>query len=137
MVPEIALTPQTVNRFRARFGEIVAVLHSSLSEGERHDEWHRVFNGNAKIVVGARSALFAPIENLGLIILDEEHEPTYKQDESPRYNARDVAVIRGKIEKCAVLLGSATPSLESINNVRLGKYDLVKMLKELILRKCL
>lgn len=135
LVPEIALTPQTVNRFRARFGEIVAVLHSSLSEGERHDEWHRVFNGNAKIVVGARSALFAPIENLGLIILDEEHEPTYKQDESPRYNARDVAVIRGKIEKCAVLLGSATPSLESINNVRLGKYDLVKMLKRVDFKK--
>ena len=127
LVPEIALTPQTVNRFRARFGEIVAVLHSSLSEGERHDEWHRIFDGSAKIVVGARSALFSPIKNLGLIILDEEHEPTYKQEESPRYHARDVAVMRGKIDNCAVLLGSATPSLESIYNANIGKYDLVKM----------
>ena len=127
LVPEIALTPQTVNRFRARFGEIVAVLHSSLSEGERHDEWHRIFDGSAKIVVGARSALFSPIKNLGLIILDEEHEPTYKQEESPRYHARDVAVMRGKIDNCAVLLGSATPSLESIHNANCGKYDLVKM----------
>ena len=127
VVPEIALTPQTVNRFRARFGEIVAVLHSSLSEGERHDEWHRIFDGSAKIVVGARSALFSPIKNLGLIILDEEHEPTYKQEESPRYHARDVAVMRGKIDNCAVLLGSATPSLESIHNANCGKYDLVKM----------
>ena len=127
LVPEIALTPQTVNRFRARFGEIVSVLHSSLSEGERHDEWHRIFDGSAKIVVGARSALFSPIKNLGLIILDEEHEPTYKQEESPRYHARDVAVMRGKIDNCAVLLGSATPSLESIQNVNCGKYDIVKM----------
>ena len=127
LVPEIALTPQTVNRFRARFGEIVAVLHSSLSEGERHDELHRIFDGSAKIVVGARSALFSPIKNLGLIILDEEHEPTYKQEESPRYHARDVAVMRGKIDNCAVLLGSATPSLESIHNANCGKYDLVKM----------
>jgi primosomal protein N' (replication factor Y) len=88
LVPEIALTPQTVDRFRSRFGDCVAVLHSSLSEGERHDEWHRMRNGEAQIAIGARSALFSPIENVGLIVVDEEHESTYKQDESPRYNAR-------------------------------------------------
>ena len=95
LVPEIALTPQTVERFRARFGEGVAVLHSALSEGERHDEWHRIRRGEASIVVGARSALFAPLEKVGILIVDEEHEPTYKQDESPRYHARDVALMRG------------------------------------------
>jgi primosomal protein N' (replication factor Y) len=128
LVPEIALTPQTVDRFRSRFGECVAVLHSSLSEGERHDEWHRIRNGEAQIAIGARSALFAPIENVGLIVVDEEHEPTYKQDESPRYNARDVAVMRGHLEHCCVVLGSATPSLESFNNVREGRYELAEML---------
>ena len=127
LVPEIALTPQTVERFRARFGMIVAVLHSGLSDGERHDEWHRIRNGEAKIVVGARSALFAPIESLGLIIVDEEHEPTYKQEESPRYHARDTAVMRGHIENCCVVLGSATPSLESMNNVKNDRYLLAQM----------
>lgn len=130
LVPEIALTPQTVDRFRARFAdcpEQVAVLHSSLSEGERYDEWHRIRTGEAVIVIGARSALFAPIKNLGLIVVDEEHEPTYKQDETPRYNARDTAVMRGYIEKCAVVLGSATPALESVANVRAGKYRFVAM----------
>lgn len=127
LVPEIALTPQTVDRFRARFGDCVAVLHSSLSEGERHDEWHRIRNGEAQIAIGARSALFAPVENPGLIVVDEEHEPTYKQDESPRYNARDVAVMRGHLEKCCVLLGSATPALESFYNVRSGRYTLAEM----------
>jgi len=122
LVPEIALTPQTVQRFKARFGEIVAVLHSNLSDGERHDEWHRIHNKSATIVVGARSALFAPIDNVGLIIVDEEHEPTYKQEESPRYHARDVAVMRGKIENCCVVLGSATPSLETCFNVQEGRY---------------
>ena len=100
----------------------MAVLHSNLSDGERHDEWHRIHNKSAKIVVGARSALFAPIDNLGLIIVDEEHEPTYKQEESPRYHARDVAVMRGKIENCCVVLGSATPSLETCFNVQEGRY---------------
>jgi primosomal protein N' (replication factor Y) (superfamily II helicase) len=128
LVPEIALTPQTVDRFRSRFGDCVAVLHSSLSEGERHDEWHRIRNGEAQIAIGARSALFSPIENPGLIVVDEEHEATYKQDESPRYNARDVAVMRGHLENCCVVLGSATPSMESFNNVREGRYELAEML---------
>jgi len=128
LVPEISLTPQTVDRFRSRFGDCVAVLHSSLSDGERHDEWHRIRNGEARIAIGARSALFAPIENLGLIVVDEEHEPTYKQEESPRYNARDAAVMRGHLENCCVVLGSATPALESFNNVREGRYELAEML---------
>ena len=127
LVPEIALTPQTVDRFRARFGDVVAVLHSDLSDGERHDEWHRIRKGDARIVVGARSALFAPLPNPGLIVVDEEHEHSYKQDESPRYNARDMAVMRGHIIPCAVILGSATPSLESVLNVRKGKYRQVVM----------
>jgi primosomal protein N' (replication factor Y) len=127
LVPEIALTPQTVERFRGRFGEVIAVLHSSLSQGERHDEWHRVHDGSARIVIGARSALFAPVRQLGLIVVDEEHEPTYKQEESPRYHARDMAVLRGSMEKCAVLLGSATPALESLHNAQCGKYELVSM----------
>jgi len=128
LVPEIALTPQTVDRFRSRFGGCVAVLHSSLSDGERHDEWHRIRNGDAQIAIGARSALFAPIANPGLIVVDEEHEATYKQDESPRYNARDVAVMRGYLENCCVVLGSATPALESFANVKNGRYDLAEML---------
>ena len=127
LVPEISLTPQTLERFRGRFGECIAVLHSSLGEGERHDEWHRVHEGKAQIVIGARSALFAPVKNLGLIVVDEEHEPTYKQDEAPRYNARDVAVMRGRMEKCAVVLGSATPSLESFHNVARQKYGIARL----------
>lgn len=130
LVPEIALTPQTVDRFRARFAdqpERVAVLHSSLSDGERYDEWHRIRSGEATIVIGARSALFAPVENIGLIVVDEEHEPTYKQDETPRYSARDAAVMRGHRENCAVLLGSATPALESYCNAKNGKYTYVDM----------
>lgn len=127
LVPEIALTPQTVERFRARFGEGVAVLHSGLSDGERHDEWHRIRRGEARVVVGARSALFAPVEALGLIVVDEEHEPTYKQEESPRYHARDAAVMRGRLEGCCVVLGSATPSLESCRNVKRGLYRLARM----------
>ena len=102
LVPEISLTPQTVERFKSRFSElpdIVAVLHSHLSEGERHDEWHKLHSGRARIVIGARSAVFAPLQNLGLIIVDEEHETTYKQEDAPRYHARDVAVVRAKIEK--------------------------------------
>ena len=132
LVPEISLTPQTVERFKSRFSEIqdgVAVLHSHLSEGERHDEWHKIHSGRARIVIGARSAVFAPLENLGLIVVDEEHETSYKQEEAPRYQARDVAVVRGKIEKCAVLLGSATPSLESYYNATTGKYQLATLTK--------
>ncbi len=125
LVPEIALTPQTVERFRSRFDDRIAVLHHRLSHGERHDEWHRIQRGEASIVIGARSAIFCPVQNLGLIIVDEEHESSYKQAESaPCYHARDVAVMRGKICKCPVVLGSATPSLESYHNTIAGKYSL-------------
>ncbi|MBU4198957.1 MAG: primosomal protein N' [Verrucomicrobia bacterium] len=124
LVPEISLTPQTVERFRGRFGDAIAVLHSHLSDGERHDEWYRIYESKARIVIGARSALFAPVEKLGLIVVDEEHEPSYKQADVPRYHARDVAVMRGQMEGCAVLLGSASPALESFYNVRRGKYGL-------------
>src|SRR5438552_4377149 len=130
LVPEISLTPQTVERFKGRFAEAqdaVAVLHSHLSEGERHDEWHKIHSGRARIVIGARSAVFAPLKNLGLIVVDEEHETTYKQEEAPRYHARDVAVVRTKIEKCVVVLGSATPSLESYHNAAIGKYRLATL----------
>jgi len=123
LVPEIALTPQTIERFRGRFGDTIAVLHSSLSDGERHDEWHRLHEGVARIAIGARSAVFAPVRRLGLIVVDEEHEHTYKQEEAPRYNARDLAVMRGRLDGCAVVLGSATPSLESYRNAKTGKYE--------------
>jgi len=125
LVPEISLTPQTVERFKARFTESVAVLHSHLSDGERLDEWEKLREGKARVVVGARSAIFAPVRNLGLIVADEEHERTYKQSEAPpRYHARDVAVMRGKIEDAIVILGSATPSVESYRNAMSGKYAL-------------
>ena len=127
MVPEIALTPQTVQRFASRFGDRVAVLHSALSDGERYDEWHRIRRGEARVVVGPRSAVFAPVANLGLIVVDEEHEPSYKQEDNPRYHARDAAVLRGAIEGAAVVLGSATPSLETWMNVRRGKYACATM----------
>ena len=130
LVPEISLTPQTIERFKARFSERrdrIAVLHSHLSDGERHDEWFKIHERRADIVIGARSAIFAPLEKLGLIIVDEEHEPSYKQEESPRYHARDLAVVRAKIEGCAVLLGSATPCLESYQNALSGKYQLLRM----------
>ena len=127
MVPEISLTPQTVQRFAARFGDRVAVLHSALSDGERYDEWHRIRAGTARVVVGPRSAVWAPVKDLGLIVVDEEHETSYKQDETPRYHARDVAVLRGVIEGARVVLGSATPSLESWHNAQCGKYRLATM----------
>jgi len=129
LVPEIALTPQTTERFRARFGDDVSVLHSALTDGERHDEWMRIHRGKVRIAIGARSALFAPFRKLGAIIVDEEHETSYKQEESPRYNARDVAVMRGLIEKALVILGSATPSLESYHNTKNGKYQLCELKK--------
>jgi primosomal protein N' (replication factor Y) len=129
LVPEIALTPQTVQRFASRFGARIAVLHSALSDGERFDEWHRIRTGEAVVVVGPRSAVFAPVKNLGLIVVDEEHEPSYKQDETPRYNARDVAVMRGHLEKCAVVLGTATPAMETWLNVEKGKYALARLAK--------
>jgi primosomal protein N' (replication factor Y) (superfamily II helicase) len=132
LVPEISLTPQTVERFKARFSSgplqtLVAVLHSHLSEGERHDEWHKIRQGRARIVIGARSAIFAPVDPLGLIIVDEEHEHSYKQEEAPRYHARDVAVVRGRMENAVVVLGSATPSMESFYNAQKGKYRLLEM----------
>lgn len=130
LVPEISLTPQTIERFKARFAirkERIAVLHSNLSEGERHDEWFKIHEGRADIVIGARSAIFAPLERLGIIIVDEEHEPSYKQDETPRYHARDLAVVRAKLEKCLVLLGSATPSLESFENASRSRYQLLRL----------
>ena len=132
LVPEISLTPQTVERFKARFSSgplqtLVAVLHSHLSAGERHDEWHKIRQGRARIAIGARSAIFAPVEPLGLIVVDEEHEHSYKQEEAPRYHARDVAIVRGQMEGAVVVLGSATPSLESYYNCGKGKYTLLRL----------
>ncbi len=130
LVPEISLTPQTVRRFKSRFAAIqeqVAVLHSNLSQGERFDEWHRIRKGKARIVIGARSAVFAPLPDLGLILVDEEHENSYKQENPPRYHGRDVAVLRAHFEPCAIVLGSATPSLESWHNCETGKYQLVRL----------
>ena len=129
LVPEIALTPQMVDRFKSRFGDRVAVLHSGLSVGEKYDEWRKIKNKEADIVVGARSSVFAPLENIGIIILDEEHEATYKQDESPRYHARDVAIWRGEYHHCPVVLGSATPSLESRARAQKGVYTLLRLTK--------
>jgi primosomal protein N' (replication factor Y) (superfamily II helicase) len=132
LVPEISLTPQTVERFKGRFSSgplrtLVAVLHSHLSDGERHDEWHKIRQGRARIAIGARSAVFAPVDPLGLIIVDEEHETSYKQEEAPRYHARDVAVVRARMENAVVVLGSATPSMESFYNAQKGKYRLLEM----------
>ncbi|HET8656123.1 MAG TPA: primosomal protein N' [Longimicrobiaceae bacterium] len=124
LVPEIALTPQTVGRFKAEFGERVAVLHSALSDGERYDEWRALRSGEKRIVVGARSAIFAPLPDLGAIVVDEEHESSYKQADAPRYHAREVAVVRARMEGALCLLGSATPSLESWANANAGKYTL-------------
>ena len=113
LVPEIALTPGVAATFRARFGERVAIQHSGLSDGERHDQWQRIRRGDVDVVVGTRSAVFAPLPDIGLIVVDEEHDASYKQDESPRYNGRDVAVVRGRQQQALVVLGSATPSMET------------------------
>lgn len=126
LVPEISLTPQTVGRFLSRFPD-VAVLHSSLTESARANQWLRLAGGRAQIVVGARSALFAPVRNLGLIVVDEEHESTFKQQQQPRYHAREMAVLRGEIERAAVVLGSATPSLEAWHAATSGRYALLSM----------
>lgn len=136
LVPEISLTPQMTERFRSRFGELVAVMHSGLSVGEKYDEWRKVHEGKVKVVVGARSAVFAPFENVGIIILDEEHESTYKQEDSPRYHARDVAIWRSKFHHCPVILGSATPSLESFARAKKNVYTLLT-LKERALKQSL
>ena len=128
LVPEISLTPQTVEHFKMRFqADLIAVLHSHLSAGERHDEWHKLNSGRARVAIGARSAVFAPVQRLGLIVVDEEHETSYKQEEAPRYHARDLAVVRAQLDQCAILLGSATPSLESYQNAKTGKYRLVQL----------
>ncbi|MFE5427992.1 primosomal protein N' [Peribacillus simplex] len=127
LVPEISLTPQTVKRFKERFGEQVAVMHSGLSVGEKYDEWRKIHRKEVKVVVGARSAVFAPFESLGLIIIDEEHESSYKQEETPRYHARDVAIERAKSYKCPVILGSATPTLESFARAKKSVYKLLTL----------
>ncbi|MBI5326408.1 MAG: primosomal protein N' [Ignavibacteriae bacterium] len=128
IVPEISLTPQLIDRFKSVFQEKIAVLHSRMSEGERFDAWRAIKKGNSRIVIGARSAIFAPLNNLGLIIVDEEHEPSFKQNEpDPKYNARDVALVRGKIDNAVVVLGSATPSIETMYNANTGKYKLLNI----------
>ncbi len=130
LVPEISLTPQTIRRLRSRFDE-VAVLHSHLSDADRHYEWQRIASGEVQVVVGARSAIFAPLSNLGLIIIDEEHETTFKQDTTPRYHAREVAQERAKREGIPLVLGSATPTLESCYRVKMGEYKLLRMVKRI------
>ncbi len=127
LVPEIVLTPVFSRRLRSYFGDRVAIFHSSLSRGERFDEWMRVKSGEARIVIGTRSAVFAPIENLGLVIIDEEHESTYRQQDSPRYNGRDTAIVRAQKQNAVVILGSATPSLESFHNAQSGKYQYLQL----------
>ena len=129
LVPEISLTPQIVDRFVSRFGSEVAILHSGLSDSEKYDEYRKIMEGKVKIVVGARSAIFAPLNNIGIIVIDEEHTSTYKQDNNPRYHARDVAILRGKYHNAPVLLGSATPSLESFARASKGVYKLLTLTK--------
>ncbi|MDF7672421.1 primosomal protein N' [Lactobacillus sp. ESL0701] len=129
LVPEISLTPQMVTQVKERFGEQVAVLHSGLSEGELYDEWRRIRRGEVRVVVGARSAVFAPLTNIGLIVIDEEHESSYKQEDNPRYHARDVAIWRSKYNSCPLVLGSATPSLDSRARAQKGVYQLLKLTK--------
>ena len=127
LVPEISLTPQMTERFVARFGEKVAILHSGLSNGEKYDEWRKVERGDAQVVVGARSAIFAPLKNLGVMIIDEEHEASYKQDSNPRYHAREVAILRAQYNQAALVLGSATPSLESRARAGKGVYQHLRL----------
>ncbi len=130
LVPEISLTPQTMARFKSRFcasNTKVAILHSAMSDGERFDEWHAIRKGEARIAIGPRSALFAPVQRLGLIIVDEEHDASYKQENAPRYHGRDLAVLRAYLENACIVLGSATPSLETLFNVQSGKYTMLRM----------
>src|SRR5690606_20898390 len=140
LVPEVALTPQTVARLRSRLeaiapGHACVVWHSHLSEGERLDGWYALATVAARVGAGARSAIFAPVRDLRLIVVDEEHEPAYKQDETPRYHGRDVAVMRAKLNRAHCLLGSATPSLESFANAEAGRYGLVQLTKRIDARK--
>lgn len=127
LVPEISLTPQIMSNFKARFGGLVALLHSGLSAGERFDEWKRLFSGEARIAIGARSAIFAPLENLGIIIIDEEHEASYISESNPRYDTHDVALFRAKYNNCPLVLGSATPSIESYHKAKEGEYQLIEL----------
>jgi len=129
LVPEIALTPQMVDRFYNVFGDNIAILHSHLNDRERWEQWNKIESGRSRIVIGARSAIFAPLKNIGVIIVDEEHETTYKQESTPRYNGRDLSILRAKMNNAVVILGSATPSLESWNNVMSGKFTLLKLLQ--------
>ena len=135
LVPEISLTPQTASRFVGRFGARVALLHSRLSDGERYDQWHRIQKGEADIVIGPRSAIFAPVQKLGMLIIDEEHSDSYKSDTAPRYHAREVAQKRGALANCPVLFGSATPSLESFHRARNGSYQLLNLPDRVFNRK--
>jgi primosomal protein N' (replication factor Y) len=132
LVPEIALTPAVAALFRQAFGERVAIQHSGLSDGERHDQWQRIRRGDIDVVVGTRSAVFAPLERVGLIVVDEEHDGSYKQEESPRYNGRDVAIVRGQRAGALVVLGSATPSMESYHNAMTGKYERVVLERRIL-----
>jgi primosomal protein N' (replication factor Y) len=132
MVPEIALTPAVAAAFRARFGAGVAIQHSGLSDGERHDQWHRIRRGEVDVVIGTRSAVFTPLARPGLIIVDEEHDTSYKQEETPRYHGRDVAVLRGKFAGALVVLGSATPSMESFHNARQRRYELISLTRRVL-----
>ena len=127
LVPEISLTPQIMANFKSRFGQSVALLHSGLSKGERFDEWKRLFSGEAKIAIGARSAIFAPLENLGMIIIDEEHESSYISESNPRFSTHDVALFRARFNHCPLVLGSATPAIESYQKAVNGEYQLVEL----------
>lgn len=127
LVPEISLTPQFVSIFKSRFGDKVAIMHSGLSDGERYDEYRKIKEGKVKIAIGARSCIFSPFKNLGLIIIDEEHTDTYKQDNNPRYDAIDIALRRGKYNNIPVILGSATPSIESYTRAKLNIYKLLEL----------
>ena len=129
LVPEISLTPQLIYRFKMKFDDKVGVIHSRLSDGEKLDTYDRIRSGKYKIIIGARSALFAPLKNIGIIIVDEEHDSSYKQDNSPRYNGRDAAIYRAKLNNATVVLGSATPSLESFYNAETGKYKMLVLTK--------
>ena len=132
LVPEIGLTPAMTRLFRASFGDRVAIQHSGLGAGERHDQWHRIRRGDVDVIVGTRSAVFAPVVDLGLVVVDEEHDPSYKQDETPRYHGRDLAIVRGQYAGALVVLGSATPSLESYQHALSGKYALVQLTRRVM-----
>ena len=135
LVPEIALISQMERRFRSRFGDQMAILHSGLSPGERYDQWLKLASGEIKIAIGARSAIFAPLKNIGLIVVDEEHDASYKQERTLRYNARDLAIVRAKQQNAVALLGSATPSIQSYHNAMTGKYTQVSLTRRIMERR--